>query len=78
MITFYYGTVYVIVVVPPPVPSGNMSGFTTEQLQQIEGQERSAVETRLKVLRDIQALLDVAVIQMSQYQNIVAMEKYGR
>ena len=62
-------------VVPPPVPSGNLSGLTTEQLKQMEGQERSAVETRLKVLRDIQALLDVAVVQMNQYQNIVAMEK---
>ena len=61
--------------VPPPVPSTNFSGLTSEQLSALEGREREAVEGRIKVLRDIQALLDAAMIQISQYQSIVAVEK---
>ena len=38
----------------------------------MEGQERSNVEARIKVLRNIQVLLDAAVMEMNQYTAVVS------
>lgn len=38
----------------------------------MEGQERRHLEARISVLRDIQTLLDAAVLQMNQYGVLVA------
>lgn len=38
----------------------------------MEGQERRHLEARIRVLRDIQTLLDAAVLQMNQYGLLVA------
>lgn len=38
----------------------------------MEGQERRHLEARIRVLRDIQTLLDAAVLQMNQYGVLVA------
>jgi E3 ubiquitin-protein ligase synoviolin len=51
---------------PPPMPPPNFSGLTEAELRAMEGQERSNVEARIKVLRNIQVLLDAAVMEMNQ------------
>jgi E3 ubiquitin-protein ligase synoviolin len=38
----------------------------------MEGQERRHLEARIRVLRDIQVLLDAAVLQMNQYGILVS------
>ena len=38
----------------------------------MEGQERRHLEARIRVLRDIQTLLDAAVLQMNQYGVLVS------
>lgn len=38
----------------------------------MEGSERQHVEARVRVLRNIQTLLDAAVVQMNQYASVVA------
>jgi len=58
--------------IPPPLPPPNFSGMSTAELMQMEGQERSNVEARIKCLRNIQVLLDAAVMEMQQYSNVVA------
>lgn len=60
----------------PPVlspPNIDMSTLTVEQLQQMEGQERENVEARLRVLRNIHSLLDVAIVQLNQYSQVITM-----
>jgi len=57
---------------PPPLPPPNFSGMSTAELQQMEGQERSNVEARIKCLKNIQVLLDAAVMEMQQYSTVVA------
>ena len=56
---------------PPPMPPPNFAGLTDAELQALEGQERVHVEARIKVLRNIQVLLDAAVMEMNQYSSVV-------
>jgi len=58
--------------VPPPPAPVNYGGMSEEELHNLEGQERHNVEARIKVLKNIQTLLDAAVIQMNQYATVVA------
>jgi len=58
--------------VPPPPAPVNYAGMSEEELHNLEGQERHNVEARIKVLKNIQTLLDAAVIQMNQYATVVA------
>ena len=53
--------------VPPPMPPPNFSGLTTEELRAMEGNERENIEARVKCLRNVQVLLDAAVMEMQQY-----------
>uniref|UniRef100_T1KFH9 RING-type E3 ubiquitin transferase n=1 Tax=Tetranychus urticae TaxID=32264 RepID=T1KFH9_TETUR len=58
---------------PPPVPPmaaspPNLSQLTDEELRRMEGNEREAVEARIRCLLNIKNLLDSAVAQLNQYQ----------
>ncbi|XP_067681229.1 E3 ubiquitin-protein ligase synoviolin-like isoform X2 [Haliotis asinina] len=55
----------------PQAPS-NMAGLTTEELKVMEGQERENVEARIQWLRDIQALLDGAMVLINQYNQVAS------
>jgi len=61
----YYG-------VPPPMPPPNFSGMTDQELRDLEGNERANVEARVKCLRNIQVLLDAAVLEMQQYSSVIS------
>lgn len=65
-------TVLFFLVVPPPRPPANLGALSDAELRAMEGQERRHLEARIRVLRDIQTLLDAAVLQMNQYGILVA------
>ncbi|XP_044744860.1 E3 ubiquitin-protein ligase synoviolin B [Coccinella septempunctata] len=52
---------------PPPMPPQNLQHLSEEELQQMEGNERANVEARIQCLRNIQVMLDAAVVMMQQY-----------
>jgi len=58
--------------IPPPMPPPNFSGLTTEELKAMEGNERENIEARVKCLRNVQVLLDAAVMEMQQYTLVVS------
>jgi len=58
--------------VPPPQPPPNFSGLSDTELEEMEGRERGSVEARIRCLRNIQVLLDAAVMEMQQYSAVVA------
>ncbi|XP_062579545.1 E3 ubiquitin-protein ligase synoviolin-like [Saccostrea cucullata] len=53
-------------------PPSNLSELSTEDLRKIEGQERENVEARIQWLRDIQALMDGAMVMINQYNTVAA------
>ncbi|XP_022330596.2 E3 ubiquitin-protein ligase synoviolin-like [Crassostrea virginica] len=55
-----------------PRPPSNLSELSTEDLRRIEGQERENVEARIQWLRDIQALMDGAMVMINQYNTVAA------
>lgn len=59
------------------MPPANFSGFSDEEIRRMEGQERENVEARIQSLRNIQILLDAAVLQMQQYSALVSSLRYG-
>ena len=71
---FFFINAVCILVIPPPMPSSNLSHFTVEELHKMEGDERENVEKRIKCLRNIQTLLDAAVLQMEQYSHITQIK----
>jgi len=58
--------------VPPPMPPANFQGMSEEELREMEGNERQHVEARIRCLRNVQVLLDAAVLEMQQYSAVVA------
>uniref|UniRef100_V5I8N2 RING-type E3 ubiquitin transferase n=1 Tax=Anoplophora glabripennis TaxID=217634 RepID=V5I8N2_ANOGL len=58
---------------PPPLPPQNLSTLTPEELRRMEGNERENVEARIQCLRNIQVLLDAAVIMMQQYNTTATL-----
>ena len=58
--------------IPPPLPPQNFAGLTDDELKAMEGHERANVEARIKCLRNIQVLLDAAVMEMQQYSSVVS------
>lgn len=52
---------------PPPMPPQNLQNLSDEELRQMEGNERANVEARIQCLRNIQVMLDAAVVMMQQY-----------
>lgn len=66
-----------IIPLPPvPVPPPNLSLLSEEELRQMEGDLRQAVEARIETLRRVQLLLDAAMATMGQYQTAVTVAKY--
>uniref|UniRef100_A0A6B0VDP0 RING-type E3 ubiquitin transferase n=1 Tax=Ixodes ricinus TaxID=34613 RepID=A0A6B0VDP0_IXORI len=59
---------------PPPVPPEGLESLSAEELNAMEGQERDKVAARIRCLRNIQTLLDAAVLQLQQYSTTVARE----
>ncbi|CAN8008950.1 unnamed protein product, partial [Ixodes pacificus] len=57
---------------PPPVPPEGLESLSAEELNAMEGQERDKVAARIRCLRNIQTLLDAAVLQLQQYSTTVA------
>jgi len=58
--------------VPPPLPPPNFQGMSEAELLEMEGNERKHVEARIRCLRNVQVLLDAAVLEMQQYSAVVA------
>ena len=58
-----------------PTPPTSMSGLSDEELQMMEGVERSNVEARIQWLKDIQALLDGAMVLINQYNTVASQVK---
>ncbi|XP_055678712.1 E3 ubiquitin-protein ligase HRD1 [Lutzomyia longipalpis] len=56
--------------VPPPPMPPSLDTLTDEELVALEGTERRNVEARIKLLRNIQTMLDASVILMNQYSAI--------
>jgi len=48
------------------------TGLSDDELRRLEGNAREHVEARLQFLRNVQILLDSAVVQMQQYSTVVA------
>ena len=63
---------------PPPMPPTNFSGLTEDELRAMEGTERVNVEARIRCLRNIQVLLDAAVMEMQQYSAVVSQQDLAR
>lgn len=59
---------------PPPVPPEGLEALSAEELSSMEGQEREQIAARIRCLRNIQTLLDAAVLQLQQYSSVVARE----
>ncbi|XP_037274128.2 E3 ubiquitin-protein ligase synoviolin B-like [Rhipicephalus microplus] len=59
---------------PPPIPPEGLEALSAEELSSMEGQEREQIAARIRVLRNIQTLLDAAVLQLQQYSAVVARE----
>lgn len=60
---------------PPPVAPimpEQLAQMTEEQLRNLEGNERRAVEARIMCLRNIRTLLDAAMTHFHQYSSITA------
>ncbi|GIX70759.1 RING-type E3 ubiquitin transferase, partial [Caerostris extrusa] len=57
---------------PPPIPATDLSSLSTEELEAMAGQERENLEARIRCLRNIQTMLDGAIMQMQQYSSLIA------
>ena len=55
-----------------PRPPADLSGLSEEELRAMEGIERENVEARIQWLRDIQSLLDGAMLLIQQYNTVAA------
>ncbi|CAC5394293.1 SYVN1 [Mytilus coruscus] len=55
-----------------PLPPTRPEGLTDEELKVMEGQERQNIEARIQWLRDIQCLLDGAMILIQQYNTVAS------
>ena len=49
-----------------------LRSLSDEELQALEGMERANVEARIALLRNVQKLLDTAVMQLNQYSTVMA------
>ena len=59
-----------------PRPPTSLDGLSDEELRAMEGVERGNIEARIQWLRDIQALLDGAMLLMQQYNIVAAASRY--
>uniref|UniRef100_A0A336MJC4 RING-type E3 ubiquitin transferase n=1 Tax=Culicoides sonorensis TaxID=179676 RepID=A0A336MJC4_CULSO len=58
--------------VPPPPMPPNLDTLSDEELRLLEGNERKNVEERIKLLKNIQLMMDASVALMNQYSAITA------
>lgn len=58
---------------PPPLPPQNLRSLSAEELRNLEGNERDNVAARIQCLRNIQIMLDAAVVMMQQYTAAATM-----
>lgn len=56
---------------PPPIPA-NLDQLSTEELRAMEGNERNHVEERLKLLKNVNTMINASIAMMNQYQMIVS------
>jgi len=56
---------------PPPIPT-NLDALSDEELHALEGNERRHIEERLKLLRNVQLMLDASTALMNQYAAVMA------
>ena len=54
-----------------------MAGLSVEELRVMEGIERENIEARIQWLRDIQSLLDGAMLLINQYNTVAANSRYS-
>ena len=59
-----------------PRPPASMAGLSVEELRTMEGIERENIEARIQWLRDIQSLLDGAMLLINQYNTVAANSRY--
>lgn len=58
---------------PPPLPPLNLNpSLSLDELNEMEGNERHNVESRIHCLRNISVLLNASMVQMNQYMNMCA------
>jgi len=57
---------------PPSPPTSSLDHLSDEDLRKMEGDEREAVERRIRHLRQIQTLIDAAQHNFMHYQNVVS------
>jgi E3 ubiquitin-protein ligase synoviolin len=55
-----------ILVVPPPLPPRDLAGLSEEELRNLEGTTREAIEARIRMMRQIVMMLDSASLMASQ------------
>uniref|UniRef100_A0A915EUL9 E3 ubiquitin-protein ligase hrd-1 n=1 Tax=Ditylenchus dipsaci TaxID=166011 RepID=A0A915EUL9_9BILA len=56
----------------PPI----FAGFSDDEISQMEGTERAAVEARIQALRNVNVLLDAAVLQFQQYTSLAPPRQF--
>lgn len=56
---------------PPPMPQ-NLEQLSAEELRALEGNERKHVEERLKLLKNINTMINASVVLMNQYNMVMA------
>ena len=55
---------------PMPTPPPDLSRLSIEELRALEGNERQHIEARIRCLRNVQTLVEAAVLQLQQYHQI--------
>lgn len=55
---------------PPPIPS-NLEQLTDDELRAMEGTQRRHIIERLKLLKNVQTMLNASTILLNQYQSIM-------
>lgn len=55
----------------PPMPQ-NLDQLTIDELRAMEGNERGHVEERLKLLKNINTMINASIALMNQYQMVIA------
>ncbi|XP_054154407.1 E3 ubiquitin-protein ligase synoviolin B-like [Oppia nitens] len=55
---------------PMPTPPQDLSRLSLEELRNLEGQERQNVEARIRCLRNVQTLVEAALLQLQQYNTV--------
>jgi E3 ubiquitin-protein ligase synoviolin len=57
------------------MPPTSPEGLSDDELRLMEGQERQNVEARIQWLKDVQCLLDGAMILIQQYNSVASQAR---